>query len=86
MLVGAGETQGVVRVRDRLRQWRTAEETSHDGEAAEQEEGGGDVPEDGRSPLDTHGCSPEAEEVKGEGDLARTTTASGGLRRRKPSD
>ena len=86
VLVGGGETQGVVRVRDRLRTRRTAEGSSHDGEAAEQEEGGGDVPEDGRSPLDTHGCSPEAEEAKGDGDLARTTTASGGLRRKKPSD
>ena len=86
VLVGGGEVQGVVSVRDGRRPRRTAEGNTHDGEATEQEEGGGDVSEDGRSPLDTHGCSPVAEEVEGDGDLARTTTASGERRRRKPTD
>ena len=84
--MAGGKAQGVESVRDRRRPRRTAEGSTHDGEATEQEEGKGDVPEDGHSPLDTHRCSPEAEEVEGDGDLARTRAASGERRRRKPTD
>ena len=48
-----GETQGDGRMSDRPQPRRTAGRTSHDGEVAEQEGGGGDVQGDGALTLST---------------------------------
>ena len=86
MLGNGGAAPGDGCVHDMPLPWWTAGRTSHDGEVAEQGEGGRDVPGERVLTLEHARGSSEAEEVEGGGNLAGTTTASGGQRWREPSD